>query len=483
MSTNDKQVAAAIRRLNAMKLRECFNPDDLESRPTPQQMEVLKDTHVLHRFVVAGNRSGKTQLGAREVSWWFDECHPFMERPPEWGKGPLMILVVGKVGKQIDEEIWNNKIKPYLMPGNYKEVRTGSELQKVINTKNGNRIIFLSHHNVDQAREKAQAYTAHFVWLDEMPAGASLVAELMLRVSANRGRFIATFTPLIKNEDIMKMVEGVQYPTGKKYKFAMLDNPLFALRKDEQMAQLANIPEAERRARLYGDWYIGDLTVYPFNPAINYQVPVGYNALTWPHIEAVDPAASGKLGMVVAAWSPTTKKWYVIKAEEIDGTAPSEMVQHIWETNLGLNIIRRVCDPHETWFRKEALIARNTRPSLNYMGVFKKTERKKDLIAAVQNALVNDTVAIAPHCKLMGKQLINCQWSEQTEDKIINASKYHLCDALQYLLDVIPKSIEVPEVPKTFDQKMREDNQKRKENEAQAKRIKIQRRSRWAKTW
>lgn len=479
----DKQLAAAFKRLQAIKLRDCFNPDDLESRPTSKQLEVLQDTEHLHRFVVAGNRSGKTQLGAREVSWWFDDCHPYMERPAEWGTGPLMILVIGRVGKQIEEEIWNNKIKPYLMPGNYKEVRTGQELQKVINLKTGNRIIFLSHHNVDQAREKAQAFTAQYVWLDEMPASISLVAELMLRVSTGRGRFLATFTPLIRNDEIMKMVENCNPLYAKKYKFSMLDNPMFKGREAEAAAGLEHVPAAERAARLHGDWYIGDLAVYPFDPIRHYEMPIGYSALAWPHVEAIDPAASGRVGLVVAAFSPHTKRWYVVKDEYIEGTAPSELVQYVWESNRGLHIIRRVCDPHENWFRKEALIARDSRPAINYMGVWKKTERKKELITGVQNALQTDTLRLAPACRNMGKELTNCQWSETTDGKIVNSSKYHLADALQYLVDVLPKDLVVAEAPKTFDQEMRVANIKRKEKEASLKKVARSKRSRWARSW
>lgn len=462
----DKLLAAALKRYQALQLRECFNPDDFASRPNKKQEAILQDTTTFQRFIVAGNRSGKSQIGAREVAWWFEECHPYMKRPVEWGKGPLLLLVIGRVGKQVSEELWENKIKRYLMPGTYKEVRAGNELQKVVSLVNGNRIVFMTHHSVDEAREKAQGFTAQYVWLDEMPNSASFLNELMARVITNSGRLIATFTPLLRNEEIMKMIEGGKAPILKKYKLSMLDNPLLVNRREEILAAHAHIPEAERMARLEGDWYIGDTAVYP---APHVEVPTGYNPLVWPHIEAIDPAASGKVGLILAAWDSVSGRWFIVKDEYIKGVAPSELVEQVYRATQGYNIIRRVCDPHEAWYIKEAAIATASHPAITYLGVYKKNERKKELITKLQGVLRDGSLVLAPHCKNAAEELANCQWSETVDDKIVNSSRYHLADAIQYFLDNVPLNMEVIGPPKTFDQTMRAANIIRKKEEATAK--------------
>lgn len=471
VSNQDKMLAAAVKRLNALRLRDCFNPDDHESRPSEKQLEILKDTTTFQRFVVAANRSGKSQIGSREVAWWFEENHPYMQRPEKWGKGPLLILVIGRVGKQVNEELWENKIKRYLTPGTYKEVKQGNELQKVVNIHNGNRIVFMTHHNVEEARQKAQGFTAQYVWLDEMPNSSSFLTELMLRALVNDGRFLATFTPLIRNEEIMRIVENAEAPVAKRYKLAMLDNPALKGEEEKILAAHAHIPEAERRARLFGDWYVGDTAVYPFDAMRHYVIPEGYSPLAWPHIESIDPAASGKVGLIIAAWSPHDGRWYIVKDEYIEGSAPSELVEKVFKSTRGHNIIRRVCDPHEAWYIKEAALATPTRPSLHYMGVYKKNERKKELITKLQGALAATTVVLAPTCTRLGNELAHCQWSETVEDKIVNSSRWHLADATQYFLDNIPPNMVVEGPKKTFDQEMREANTKRKEKEAQEKSI------------
>lgn len=481
MATENDQkiVAAAIKRFRSLKLKECFNPDDLESRPNPKQLAVLQDVETKQRFIVAGNRSGKTQLGAREVTWWFDETHPYMARPKEWGEGPLLILVIGRVGKQIQDEIWANKIKPFLTPGTYKEKWQGGELQKVTHTKNGNRILFLSHHNANEAREKAQAFTAHYVWIDEMPSSVSLMTELMVRTLTGGGRFLATFTPLIRNEEIRLMVEGSVAPIAKKYQFSMLDNPLFKGREQEILDTMANIPEAERKARLYGDWYVGEKSVYPYDREFNTRDPKGYDPMVWPHIEAIDPAASGTIGLIVAAWSPIDSIWYIVRDEYIEGDAPSKLVDEVYAITKNYNIVRRICDPHETWYRKQALVPTPQRGALVYLGVFKKNERKKELIAGLQEALSSGKMKLASWCKNLPGELTNCQWSEAGDDKIINASKYHLADATQYFWDSRPANYAVAQPQMTHDQEIRMKNKERKKNEALAKTMKLSRGRRW----
>ena len=64
-----------------MALNEAFNPIQLDSRPTLKQREVLEDVWSRHKYVVAGNQSGKSQTKARDVAWKLTETHPYWDRP------------------------------------------------------------------------------------------------------------------------------------------------------------------------------------------------------------------------------------------------------------------------------------------------------------------------------------------------------------------------------------------------------------------
>jgi hypothetical protein len=91
--TSERKIAAALKKLRVLEMRECINPFDLTSRPHSKQQEVL-DGIVEHlvRVVRAGNRGGKSAIGGREASWIFDRTHPFLKLPEH----PLLLLVIGK---------------------------------------------------------------------------------------------------------------------------------------------------------------------------------------------------------------------------------------------------------------------------------------------------------------------------------------------------------------------------------------------------
>ena len=70
-----------------------------------------------------------------------------------------MLIVAGRISDQV-EELWRTKIKPFLEPGTFKEVKQGPVLKYVEHKKNGNKILFTSHDKAEQAKEKVQSYVA-----------------------------------------------------------------------------------------------------------------------------------------------------------------------------------------------------------------------------------------------------------------------------------------------------------------------------------
>jgi phage terminase large subunit-like protein len=454
MSVVQQNLSTAIEKLKVLERQNCFDAFHPESRPTEKQLTVFKEiADVACRYVVAGNQSGKSQMGAREVSWIFNHQHPYWDTKEQFGETPLLILVIGRVGEQVETELWSRKIKPFLAPGTYKEVRTGSSLQRVIHKENGNTIIFLSHHNVNEAREKAQAFTAAFVWLDEMPKSLSLVIELELRTIANNGKMLTTFTPLIRDPKIKDKIENVQLPVGKKYQFAMLDNPIYVGREAEIAERFKSVPEDERNARLYGEWFKGGMQVYNFDAKNDVVTPAGYHP-SWAHIEIIDPAASGKAGLLLLANRPETNEWYAVKGLYIKGVAPTDLLDEVETHTSGYNLIRKICDPHETWYIKEA--AKRKR---YYSGVYKKNERKHELIKNLGQAL-NHKIFITEWVPLLIDDLDSCMWAEDRVDKIIGASRFHLLDCAQYGCDNLPKMSETVK-PKTWEHELRTANKKR----------------------
>ena len=450
-----KKLLSMLNRLEAIEMETAFCAEDASSKPTEQQLAILKDNTSLCIYVPAANRSGKTQLGARIACWHFTNSHPYFVRPKEWGKGGILMMIVGRTRELVEVEIWNKKMKPLLDSNCYKEVYNGVALQRVINKENGNIITFASHEGNKQARDKLQGYTAQWTWVDELPADAGVFTELQVRTMTMRGRFFATFTPLVRNEKIKNLVDGCDGVISKKYPLLMLDNPALAGREEEILKQMEKYPPAERRARLYGEWYYGDAAVYPFDADLHCgDLPKDYHR-SWRHIEGVDPAAAGLFGFVLLVEDPRTSRWYVVRAQYLDGDAPSTLLDKVEKLTEGYHIVKRTCDPAESWFVKEA-----AKRGRYYLGA-NKHDRKKEMIETLRQALFDRLLVIPSYNTDLTKELSSCQYHPDIPDKIIHAKKYHCCDALQYILDIIPKP-EVAMVYKTPYERLEEQDRLRR---------------------
>lgn len=429
-----KLLAAAVRRLESLNRKDAFDPVDPESRPTAPQQEVIDDFgKVRTQWIVAGNQSGKSQTCARLVSWVAEDMHPTWKRPAAWSNEALLILICARTGKQIEESLWP-KIKSYLSPGTYKEVRLGNILQRV-ELENGNRLVFQSLENPNVAAERIQSYVAHLVWIDEMPPTEKVLSEAMVRRNTRDGYFLASFTPLVVNEQIKRMVDAADGEHTKKYTFRMFDNPAYSTpeRQQEILASMAHLPQHVRDTRLYGAWSSNDQAVYHFHYEKMVIFPQEYSRL-WRHVESVDPAIKSALGYTLWAEDPKTAMWYCVKAKYFRGIyVPTDLVEAVRQESDGFNIVRRISDPHEAWYIHTAASR-----GISYMGVHKKNERKQELIKQLQQFL-GQRILLSPDCTDLQAEFQECRWSDSAEGKIVNASSYHLLDSAQYFCDNIPK--------------------------------------------
>jgi phage terminase large subunit-like protein len=433
----DKMFIAALERLEKLRKQECFDPANPDSKPTVAQKQVIDDFgHIKIQVIRSGTQAGKSQTCSRLMTWVLTETHPTWKRPVEWGEEPLLAIVAGRTGKQIEESLLP-KIRSYLEPGTYKEVRIGNIIQRLELT-NGNRIVFQSLENPNMARERIQSYVAHIAWIDELPPTVDVMDELLRRIQARNGYFLASFTPLVRNLKVQKFVDALVAPLAKTYRFRMLDNPLYAdtKRREDILASLAHLPEHVRNSRLFGDWMSDDNAVYQLNTEAVIEMPENYSPM-WRHVESVDPASSSALGYTLWAENPNTGIWYCIKAEYVKGVfVPTEIVNTVQKLSFGHNIVKRISDT-EPWFVHQA-----AQMGIKYSSVFDKAGRKIEMIKNLQQSL-GSKVKIAPHCEALIEELSGMRWSETQENKIVSSNDYHLHDTAAYFIDNLPKR-EIP---------------------------------------
>jgi len=448
-----KLLAAAIARYDKIRSNECLDPFDLDSRPTPQQEAILRDIgKIQSRWIVAGNRSGKSALGAREVAWVWEENHPFWKRPSNWGDEPLVIILASQTRMQLEEIMWH-KVSGFVSASDYTLHKTGAQIQTVVH-KNGNKLIFLSYQAEDQAKKKMQGFDAHYVWIDEMPGNANVIEELQSRIMVRGGIFLATFTPKVRNDQIRRLVDSSIEPYAKKYKLLMMDNPATPEKaKQAKLHELSTKSESFRKTVLEGEWCSGDESVYDFHEEHRANPPNYHRS--WRHVLSVDPAMASKLGMTLWGEDPSSGVWYLIRSDYVSNiTAPDDYVKAVERKVMGYNIVRRISDT-EQWY-----IGAASKLGYSYIPIPEKSKRKNELIKNLQTALDRGEIKIPDWNTDLIDEFTTCQWSETVEGKIVGSQRFHLLDCCQYFVDLRPKSQAV-DPSKTFADRMVASHEKR----------------------
>jgi len=471
-----------LRRALQQQLDECLDADNLESRPTGQQLAFLQDKDSPVTWIIAPNRTGKSCTSIRAISWWFQNKHPYVPSRPEWGDR-FNILIVGRTLEFLTTELWEKKLRPLLPVGSYKPIRSGPSITAIENLENGNKIVFFSHHDARNAREKVQGFTAPIVLISEMPDDSGILSELILRTSTIPGaKFIGEFTPLVENDQIRKIVEA----SGTKYVFRPEDNPALiekfgSIEGYEEWLRPLCATEAEYRARRYGEWYYRSGRVIAAYDASRHMRPMfeGYHPMHARHVAIVDPAAVGLVGVTI--WAEGPGIWQCAYSAELAGDAAFNLVKDLETIYKDYNVVERRCDCNPAGFYKEAL-----RQGINYIPIADKMDRKWETIEKANAAFAQDTILLSPESQSLADQCLQAKVSETNTNKIIASSSWHLIDCLRYFVDNMPKAVAVPRVFKSISharkQTYMEERAARQKKQQQQMRI-IQKRNerRWSR--
>lgn len=428
-------------RRDMLKRFDAYRPG---SRPTEFQQTVIDDFgKVRFQYIVAGNRSGKSQLGAwLTYRAWSGQ----MERHEKWGSGPLTFMLLARTTKIADDSLWP-KIAGFMDASEYRVIKSGQVIQKVIHRKSGNILLFQSHHSTNEARQKIQSFELCGLWLDEEPGDIKLIEEAQRRLQDRRGFFIATFTSKSRNVPLQKLVDRSDGVLSKRYKLKALDNPIYTDQdKREILASIVHLPKSMQMAILEGDWMMEDTAVYNLKTEyVCRNLPSNYSK-GWVHVEGADPAMSSKHGTVVWAQDPESEFWYLVRCALIQGiAAPSDLVDTVARNLKDLNISRRVADSASDWYIKEA-----RKMGYHYMTPYDKNNRKSIMMKNLQERLGRDLFITEDGLEFLN-ELQEMQWAEGDREKIVNDRKYHLHYAGMYSVDRLPKS-EKPAVARSWEQ-------------------------------
>ena len=142
----------------------------------------------------------------------------------------------------------------------------------------------LGFRNYEQGREKFQAETLDFVWLDEEPPH-DIYMEAITRTNTTLGPVYMTFTPLMGMSATVKRFL-IDKHTGTVVVFMGIYDAEHSTREQAD-AILASYPDHEREARAYGKPVLGSGAVFPV-PESSIIVPPFNIPDSWPRICGLD---------------------------------------------------------------------------------------------------------------------------------------------------------------------------------------------------
>lgn len=284
------------------------------------------------------------------------------------------------------------------------------------------------------------------------------------------------FTPLIRNDNIRKIVDASDGVRAKKSRLSILDNPAFTKEERDGIVEefrAISGSEGEFRARLYGEWITAGDLVYYYDSERSFVILDNYDPRIWPHVAVVDPAHSGLAGLTVWARQPKANQWCCVKAKYLNGQAPSDLVDTVEEEISPFNIIARKCDCNPAAFYKEA-----AKMGIKYTPVSDKHYNKENMIAAFNQAMADEKIKFTKGAQPLIDEMMTCTRRENDPTKIMQASKYHTCDSAVYFVQFMP-SFKEEDVPITHHQWVKQRHHERivKEYKAQ-KQMRLKRRRR-----
>lgn len=236
----------------------------------------------LERAFIAGNRVGKTEAGAFEVT-----CHA-TGNYPDWWQGrrfnrPVLIWVGGDTATTVRDIIQKklvgddiNDMGSGMLPRDSiikekcktrRNVPEALEILKIKCAFGGESTIVLKTY--EQGRATWQGTEVDVIWVDE-ECPMDVYGEGLIRLMTTNGIMLLTFTPLQGvTELVMSFLDNSQETESefKKYVQVVSWDDVPHLTQEIKDKMLASTPPQLREARSKGTPTVGEGLVYPIDPA------------------------------------------------------------------------------------------------------------------------------------------------------------------------------------------------------------------------
>lgn len=234
---------------------------------------------VRERLLSAGNQAGKT------LSASFETAMHLTGRYPEWWQGKVFNKEVNGWVASKTSEVTRDGAQRLLFgqPGVDTALGTGSipkdaivEVSPRSGVANAVSYAVVRHggggdvqagfstlgvRSYDMGRQKFQAATLDFVWLDEEPEDAGIYTESLTRTNATGGIVYMTFTPLLGMSETVRRFMVDKYPGTAVVYMSLYDVGHYTKEYVDTLS--ASYPQHERDSRIFGKPGLGEGAVFP----------------------------------------------------------------------------------------------------------------------------------------------------------------------------------------------------------------------------
>lgn len=225
-----------------------------------------------NRWMLGGNRTGKTECGAAEAAYWARGNHPY-RRITRATEGWVVSLT-----NEVQRDVAQKKLLSYLNPEWIVDVKVrmgraddyeNAVIDYILVRSIHGGISKIGFKSCDQGRAKFQGTSLDWVWFDEEPP-EEIYKECKMRVIDRRGNIWGTMTPLMGLtwvHDVIYLNEAND-PEVWCGSMQWSDNPWLSA---EEIASLeVTMTDEEREARQYGRFVAMSGLIYKeFNEQIH----------------------------------------------------------------------------------------------------------------------------------------------------------------------------------------------------------------------
>lgn len=304
--------------------------------PYPKQREFHRagaDLAVRERLLKAGNQLGKTWSAG------FETAMHLTGRYPDWWDGAFFDHHISAWAAGVTGEVTRDSVQRVLC-GRINAIGTGAIPADAIRDRSMKRGVadaidtiivrhggggdiqplesILGFKSYDQGREKFQAETLDFVWLDEEPP-IDIYTEAVTRTNATDGIVAMTFTPLKGMSDVVKRFLIDKVPGTHVTTMTIYDALHYT--DAQRQAIILGYPLHEREARANGVPTLGSGKIYPIDEAAikvkSFAIPEH-----WPRIAGIDFGWTHPTAGAWIAWDRESDTVYVYDAYRVKEQTP-----------------------------------------------------------------------------------------------------------------------------------------------------------------